>query len=83
MLLRRQIGSDERDIAAVYGMTVIAGRVVSLNLYDGFEGRSTFDRLLASAKEAIARTLAANSMSLPPGMSPVGEGPSAQSAPQK
>ena len=40
------------DVAGVTGLTLIVGRVVTFGIYADFESRSTFDRLLASAKDS-------------------------------
>ena len=78
---RLQRAKGMADIASVAGLTMIWGRRFSLNLYDDFTGNETFDRLLAAAKTALAKTAAANPISapesagpvkaLPPGMQPV------------
>jgi len=65
-------------VAAPAVMT-IAGRIVTLNLYGDYVDRTSFDGLLANAKETAHRTILANGpavppKSLPPGMVPVGEG---------
>jgi hypothetical protein len=73
-----EVKADEFMIKAanVSAMTVIAGQSFSLNTYDRFDGRKTFDQLLVLTKDVIKKTLAANYkrellMSLPKGMKPI------------
>ena len=73
--------------AGVTGMTVMSRRMFSLNLYDTLENRATFDRMLAAAKDTLARSVAASAkikapdIELPPGMMPVKPAPGAPRKP--
>ena len=84
--VKRRAG--EENIASVTGMTLMSGRFFSLNLYDRFENRATFERLLANAKESLARAVIQSAAighdkSLPPGMRPVQPAPNRPLPPQK
>ena len=77
MVTRR---AGEESIASVTGMTLLSNRFFSLNLYDRFESRATFDQLLTKAKDALARAVSlsatmAPDKSFPPGMQPVKPAP--------
>jgi hypothetical protein len=79
--------SSEIRFAGVTGMTVMSRRMFSLNLYDTLENRATFDRMLAAAKDTLARSVAASAkikvpdVALPPGMMPVKPAPGAPRKP--
>jgi len=79
LVVRAERGSLASDVAVVTAVTTIAGHIVTLNLYADYVDRTSFDGLLASAKETLRRTVSANGAaappkSLPPGMAPVGQG---------
>ena len=79
LVVRAERGSRASDVAVVTAVMTIAGRIVTLNLYGDYVDRTSFDGLLANAKETAHRTILANGpavppKSLPPGMVPVGEG---------
>ena len=68
------------SFAGVAGLTVVSGRMFSLNMYDLFENRATFDRLLVSVKDTIGRSVVTSEKivqkptpdkSLPAGMKPL------------
>jgi hypothetical protein len=44
-------------LAHIAGITIIANRVVGLNLYAEYSGRKTFDELLLDAKDVVARSI--------------------------
>ena len=68
-------GALKRELAVVIGWTFISGRGFTLNLYSDFENRGTFDVLLETTKDTLARSVIASDAivvdkSLPPGMKP-------------
>ena len=53
-------GREQYDLAVVYGITMIKGRIFSFNLYRPFDGSSTYDDLLDQVKDVMAEAVAAN-----------------------
>ncbi len=61
-LVSRQLvgGANAKDVAVVFAVTTISGRLFSLNLYKPYESQATLQELLPAVKEAVANTIAAN-----------------------
>jgi hypothetical protein len=75
MLAGTQRDGKPRQVAAVTGWIVLSGRLFTYNVYGDYEGRQSFDKLLAGTKDVMARSARATDAtidtSLPPGMTPV------------